>query len=260
MTVRNFARVFEKSALLLLLCCGAALAAGEGGLSYRMASYRIARAPGADVPTEPVAWEYPVVAPEQLAAHRRLNAWLRSWALESLEPCAPAEVERLKAMPDRRVLEALSADRDFAVCELEHAVIEPREAFGPYVVFMRNTGAMGSARVHHGVEVRVFDLAAGTAVDMQTLFKPDALTVLNGALAELISADEKRPDCHGRPFDWTQVTLRPPAEVFIEFAYNPAQWRDCGDGVEMLGGRVVAEQLAHPDRLRPVRRWVKQQP
>jgi hypothetical protein len=137
-------------------------------------------------------------------------------------------------------------------------VVQPRGAFGRYVTFERVTEWMGSARPRYGIEILTFDVVAGVAVDISTLFKPGALETLNGALAEQIANDPSRPDCRGRTFDWSQVSLRSPVELFVEFPFNPAEWRDCGDGVEMLSGRVVSGQLQRPDGLRPARRWVEE--
>jgi len=153
---------------------------------------------------------------------------------------------------------ALSVDAQFAACEQSQSVFKPQAAFGRYVTFERVTEWKGSTRPQHGIEILTFDLAAGAAVAMATLFKPDALEALNGALAERIANDPKRPDCHGRTFDWSQVSLRPPAELFVEFPLNPAEWRDCGDGVEMLSGQIVSEHLLNPRSLLPVRRWVEE--
>lgn len=250
-----------KLALLTLLLCSAAFAAegNEATIAYRQAEYRISFAQGAG-PDGSMEWAYPVVLPLQTPAHRRLNAWLREQALQVFKQCELTQARDLRAMSDAQLVASLSAEPGFVDCALLQSVIGPREAFGRYVIFERHTEWLGQARPQHGVELLVFDLKRGAAVELATLFKPEALEVLNEALAELIAEDKSRPECSGRRFGWSQLSLRPPAEVFITFPYNPREWAECGDGIESLSGPVVAEQLLHPELLRPLRRWVKQTP
>lgn len=247
-----------KAAGLILLFCGAAAGAGNAPtVVYRMASYSIPRAPVVSEQSGPVSWAYPVVLPLQTPGHRRLNAWLRAQALAGLEECLPGGVSSL---PDGRLVSALGANPEFAACELVQSTIHPEAAFGRYVVFTRNTERHGSVRLHQSIQTMVFDMETGTAVDLQTLFKPGALEALNGVLQEQISEDRQRPDCTGRSFEWTQVSLRPPALVSIQFPYDPAEWRRCGDGFEGVSGPVVSGLLLQPARLRPVREWVEERP
>ncbi|HEY8877634.1 MAG TPA: hypothetical protein VIN03_08740 [Roseateles sp.] len=248
--------------LALLLCSAAAAVAAEGDeatIAYRQAEYRIKFAEGAS-PDGSMQWAYPVVLPVQAAAHRRLNAWLREQALQVFKQCELTQARDFRAMPDAQLVASLSAEPGFVDCALLQSVIGPREAFGRYVTFERHTEWLGQARPQHGVELLVFDLNRGVAVELATLFKPEALEVLNEALAELIAEDKSRPECSGRQFGWSQLSLRPPADVFITYPYNPREWAECGDGVESLSGPVVAGQLLHSERLRPLRRWVKQNP
>ena len=261
-SLENLKIMILRFALSALLFLGAAASAGgEPALTYRLASYSI----GYRVTRESVAmpldtameWAYPVVTPMNTLAHRRLNAWLRGEALKGFETCSPVEMTALRAMSDSKVVATLSADPGFADCELHQAVISPVEAFGRYVMFERRTSWRGQARPQQGVDTWVFDMANGVPVELATLFKPDALEALNEVLAEQIAGDIDRPKCPGRRFSWSQVSLRPPAELFVEYPFSPAEWRDCGDGMERLSGQAVSEQLLHPDRLRPVRRWVQ---
>jgi hypothetical protein len=238
----------------LWLSIGGTAAAAESVLSYRQSSYEIAQ----ESQAEAFNWSYPVVLPAQWPANRRLNAWLREQAVQALAGCVSRQVADLQSLTDRQLVEALSKDAEFAACEQSQSVVKPQGAFGRYVTFERVTEWKGSTRELHGIEMLTFDLAAGVAIDIATLFKPAALEALNGALAERIANDPKRPDCHGKKFDWTQVSLRAPVKLFVEFPFNPAEWHDCGDGVEMLSGRVVSEQLLRPETLQPARRWVKE--
>lgn len=236
----------------LCLCITGTAAAAESVSSYRQASYEI------EQESQAFNWSYPVVLPAQWPANRRLNVWLRGQAVQALAGCVSRSVADLQSRPDRQLVEDLSKDAEFAACEQSQSIVKPQGAFGRYVTFERVTEWKGSTRAQHGVEMLTFDLATGVSIDIATLFKPAALEALNGALAERIANDPKRPDCRGRKFDWTQVSLRPPVELFVEFPFNPAEWRDCGDGVETLSGRVVSDQLLHPETLRPARRWVEE--
>lgn len=247
-----------KLVLCALLFCGAVHAAGhEPELRYRQAEYRI----GAADANNAMAWSYPVVLPLQTPSHQRLNAWLRERALEIFQECDLAATLGLHAMPDRKIVEVLNRTPEFAECGLLQSAIVPREAFGRFVSFDVFTTLGGGNRPLHGVKTLVFDMVSGTAVDLASLFKPGALDELNDALAKQMARDRRRwPDCPGRKFDWSLATLRPPAELLLQFPYDPAEWSRCGEGVAALSGRVVRAQLAQPALLQPSRRWVKQNP
>lgn len=246
-----------RAALCALIFCSSAVAAGEEAtLAYRQAKYSI----GAAGANNAMEWAYPVVLPAQTPTHRRLNAWLREQALEIFLHCELTAALDLKAMPDRKLVADLSADPDFAACGLLQAVIEPREAFGRYVTFELTTELGGGNRPLQGTQVLVFDMVSGIPMSLETLFKPGALDAINDALARQIAKDRSRPDCLGRPFKWSQVSLRPPADLFISFPYHPREWSECGDGVEALSGQVVSTQFLKPAQLRPVRRWARERP
>jgi hypothetical protein len=252
-----------KFALCALLFCGGAASDADGPpLTYRMASYsigyRVTRASLAEAFDSSMKWEYPVVTPVQTPANHRLNVWLREESLNGFKLCFPVN-DDLRATTDRKLVTTLSTDAGFAACEWQQSVIHPRGAFGRYATFERVTEWTGSTRPQHGIEILTFDMTAGVAVDIAKLFKPGALEALNRALAEQIANDTSRPECRGRSFDWFQVSPRPPAELSVEFPFNPAEWRDCGDsGVEMLSGRVVSQQMLNPRNLRPARSWVEE--
>lgn len=247
-----------KIAGLFLLFSGAAVGASSASaVAYRMASYSISRAPVDSPYSAPVSWAYPVVLPLQVPAHRRLNAWLRTQALVGLKACLP---DGLSALPDSKLVSALGVDPHFAACELVQSTIHPEGAFGRYVMFTRRTERHGSVRIYQDVQTMMFDVEKGVAVELQTLFKPEALDELNGMLQEQISEDRERPDCTGRSFEWSQVSLRPPELISIQFPYDTAEWGRCGDGVEVLKGPAVSRLLLQPASSRPVREWVQERP
>lgn len=45
--------------------------------------------------------------------------------------------------------------------------------------------------------------------------------------------------------------------IFVEFPYNPAEWAVCGDGVEMLEGKVVKDNFVAQLGQRPAKKLVR---
>lgn len=225
--------------------------AEEPAATYRVASYAIETSgDGRDA----VRWSYPVMLQHPAGGLKAVNAWIRMIALEPLRFCTPLEQGALQRMTDRQIVNELARTAGLAECGLLQAGIEPVEAFGDYLSFRRSREVMGSARPQQGSEVLVFELRADKVVSASQFFKPGSLDALNGLLAEKLP---ERPDCHGRSFDWTQVQLRPPRQVIIEFPYNPAEWAACGDGLELIEGPEVTKLLAAPRRLKPARKLLE---
>lgn len=225
--------------------------AEEPAATYRVASYVIETSRDGK---DPVSWSYPVMLQHPAGGLKAVNAWIRTLALESLRFCTSLEQGALQRMTDRQIVNKLARTAGLAECGLMQVGIEPVEAFGDYLSFRRSREVMGSARPQQGSEVLVFDLRAGKVVSAAQFFKPGSLDELKGLLAEKLG---ERPDCHGRSFDWTQVQLRPPRQVFIDFPYNPAEWAECGDGLDLIEGPVVMKLLAAPRRLKPSRKLLE---
>lgn len=240
--------------LALWLCSATAWAAGSPVVYHRQLEYRLPFA-GGKGPYETLTWSYPVVTPADTPPLRQLNRWLREVSLEPLKSCVTGVADDVWHLPDDSLVKTLRAGTALAECDLTQSEVAPLEAFGRYVSVERHTEWLGLHRPHHGIEVLLFDVEASGVVAVETLFKPGALAEFNGALGEQIAQDASRPDCRGREFDWSQVSLRPPAQIFIRFPFHPREWSQCGDGVEMLQGQIVSAQLRDPASLRPVRRW-----
>jgi len=223
-------------------------------VTYRMATYAFhVRASGYATAsqTATVRWTYPVILAGGPDKPQKLNGWLREQSLRSLAQCATAPAEDLLRKTDRQVVDALERDAAFASCGAVRSALQPVEAFGRFIIFSLVGETEGLARPQHGFSSMMFDLRSNAPVAIDSLFKPGALAELNAALADVIECE--RPNCAERKFEWSQVTLRPPDQLFIEFPYNPAQWHACGDGVEALSGTVVSGQLLQPASLRPRR-------
>lgn len=198
-----------------------------------------------------VEWSYPVFVNGGAKVRIALNTWLRELSLKSLAACSKVHLNGLLRMTDRKIVESLRHKKQLVECGLDQSVLIPINAVGRFMVVEHVTESIGLVKSHHDIQIYFFDTIAMTPINVASLFKPDALAALDDALNEEIR--ETRPECPGRHFDWSMVTVRPPSSVFITFPYNPAEWDACGDGVEMIEGQVVAEQLLDPSALIPER-------
>ncbi len=258
---RASARVQAKLRLAIaLLLFLAATCSAETGLAvtFRMTRYSIERSATttpADAERSVVQWEYPVMVGARPAEFERLNGWLREKSVEVFAQCMSSRTDELLKLSDKKLVNFLRSNPAFLACEADQSLIEPAEAFGQYITFRRLSEYQGLARPQHGIELLVFDLRSNKEASMASLFKQSALEALNGALVEVI--ERTRPSCHGRSFVWSQVSLRPPNRLFIEFPYNPTEWEACGDGVESLSGQSVSSQLRSAAALRPARSLVE---
>lgn len=247
--------LFRLAALALCIAPLGGIAAGER-LEYRSAEYTFevsSAAPGSQ--RVRVHWSYPVFLGGGRAETNTLNAWVRDQSLLPLTDCVAIPFEQLRKLSDRQVQRAMMGSNLFGDCGVDQSVLEPREAFGGFITFELITEWLGAARPQHGIRTLTFDLNRKRPVGIEALFKSGALDELNSALADKIS--EERPDCPGRRFDWSQVTLRPPNTVFVHYPYNPAEWAACGDGVELIEGVLVEEQLIERHALEPSRPLVR---
>lgn len=237
-------------ALALLSLVAVAHAAPEAAVSFRTAKYIISIKPTEDSASEAATldWSYPVVLRHPGGAVGRINDWIRTQALEDLARCADVPLDTLRRLSDRQVVEKLS--QPGACHELRQSALTLTYAFGDYLAFTRSVSSMGSARLYPATEVRLLDIRRQQTLSTGDLFRPGALEALNGLLAEQIEADN-RPDCPGRSFQWSQASFRPPRLLGIDFPYDSAEWRACGDGVESLDRPEVARLLKPALRLRP---------
>ncbi|MCE4539060.1 hypothetical protein LXT12_17555 [Pelomonas sp. P7] len=238
-------------ALALSLLTTASSAEPGTPIMYRTASYAIARSTQSSAELSNVEWAYPVMVGSKLGQFDRVNAWLRKKSVELLAECVSSRIDELLKLPDRKIVTFLARNSNFSACETNQSIVEPAEAFGQYITFRRISEWRGLARPQHDIQLLVFDLQSNVELTMASLFKPGALDALNEALAEVIQST--KPNCSGRNFVWSQVSLRPPHHLFIEFPYNPAEWEACGDGVEALEGQAVSSQLRNPASLQPLR-------
>lgn len=226
-------------------------------IQYRMAEYAFeVSAPDAGLNANgfKVDWEYPVILGGKPNQTRVLNSWLRQQSLKVLVGCSATLTSSLKKT-DRQIIESLSSNHDFVECGIDQSVVVPLAAFGRYISFEMFTEVIGAFRPQHGIEILTFNMESGNPIAIEFLFKPDALGELNSALSEQLR--KTKLNCSDRKFDWSQVSVRPPNQLFIHYPYDPAEWAQCGDGVEMLEGHVVSRQLLKRNTLQPLRRLVK---
>ncbi|MFG6467842.1 hypothetical protein [Roseateles sp. BYS87W] len=244
---------------VLLWAGGAQVSATEPDLKYKRIEHTIHFAPGQS-PYRGMEWSYPVVLPAPTPVLQRLNAWMRQLSLAPFSACDRAVELQVQAMPDSQVLQALEADPAFTACDMLQSAVSPVSALGRYVFVEHHTEWLGQTGPKKGVETLVFDLKLGAPARVEDLFVSGALGVLNDALAERIAKDARRPECSGRRFDWSQVSLQSVDALFITYPYNPREWRQCGDGIEALNGPTVRRLLLKPRDLQPTRRWGWQMP
>jgi hypothetical protein len=216
------------------------IAAADETIQYKSADYTFSV--DAAEKNIRVTWSYPVFLSGFPSVTGPLNAWVRDQSLEPLAECAGVPLANLRTMRDSEVIRTLKAGRHFADCDyLDQSDVSPSEAFGTTISITKTTEWSGLTRSQHGEKTLYFDLSRNAEIGIETFFRTDALAALNEALASKIH--KERPNCSGRSFDWSQVSFRPPNMIFMEFPYNPAEWNVCGDGVEMLKGKVVKDNL-----------------
>ncbi|MBS1157032.1 MAG: hypothetical protein H6R07_2956 [Proteobacteria bacterium] len=213
-------------------------ARAENALAYKLAEYTFEVASSKQ--KTQVRWSYPVFLSGIPDGTSALNVWIRDQSLEPLAACAEIPLSELRKMRDVQVQRALGRSKQFADCNIDQSEVQPMEAFASFISFQRYIEWAGLSRPQHGITMLTFDWVRKRKIGVDTLFRPGALDDLNEALAEQISSD--RTDCQ-RNFDWSQVSLRPPSTLFINFPYNPGEWAVCGDGVEMIEGPLVKAML-----------------
>lgn len=219
-------------------------------LTYRNVEYSANQGP-----ERTSEWSYPVFSGHWPWGGKRLaalNDWLRTRSLEPFSECAGAGPTSLAGLADKRIVASLASRPELIACGIQQSVLTPVESFGPYLSVRLKTSHSGSWRPQHSIEAVLLDLRTLRKIDLSALFKPGSLEDLNDELGRMIRST--RPDCTTRTFDWTQVSFRPPHTLFIEFPYDPAEWRVCGDGVELLEGRMVERLLLTNRNLAPLRR------
>lgn len=243
-----------------LLLCLAAGAQAPAAIKYRSVEYSFAVSSAAaefNGSERRVWWEYPVFEMPEAGVRDALNAWARKASLEALASGAEVALEILENKTDREVMQFLAQSLRFVESGVDQSVVTPNISLGVYVTADYNTEWVGGNRPLHAVEVLYFNTATRMPIKIQSLFRAEALGVLNDELSKIIARARdsgRRPACSGRRFDWHQVSLVSRVQLGVSFPYDPAEWAACGDGVEMIEGKVVARQLLRPASLSPTRR------
>lgn len=239
------------AAFTLFVCLSAqARTVGPRILHFRDAVYSIERsATDRSKLDEAIEWRYPVFLGPDARVARAINGRIREYSMRSLSTCSELSSEQLLALTDRQVVERIRADPSLSECGVLRSAAFAEGTFGTFA-----TVVLRESIVNHSVSSAVtfltFDLRTGREIDIQMLFKPDALGTLQEALDEQRSGSY--PDCRSRPAPWSQVTLSWPSRVVVEYPFNGREWAECGDGLELLEGDVVSDLLLAPDALRPL--------
>lgn len=253
------AQVLCRGLTLLFLCVNAS-AQSVPAIKYRSVEYSFSVFSAEaefNQSGNSVWWEYPVFEMPDVQARDALNSWARGASLQALAAGAEVSSEFLANKTDHQVMQWLAQNRRFVESGVDQSVVTPMLLLGIHIGFDCHTEWTGGNRPLHGVEHLYFNTSTRQPVAVKSLFRDEALGVLNDALEKKISKDRRagrRTECFRRSFDWHQISITGTAAVGISFPYDPAEWDRCGEGIEIVEGKLVTQQLLRPSTLAPTRR------
>lgn len=218
-------------------------------------------------------WRYPVFVGADHARLDKLNAWVRAESIARLFISADDQdlAGRATSASDAVIREWLTNDPATRAAASEHSKVDATIFFGNLVFLVFET-----AWRDHGYKLeldsRVFDIAAGNEVVMESLFRPGSWETFNVLLAKQISRTltaRKRESagCLGKnethcvdsaidvdscvkasAFDWKYLQVLGHRHVSVQYPYRRGVHLACGTEFGFdLKGREVEKLFLTPE-------------